>query len=979
MLKFAASIDKNLNKEMNMKTKNRNFLISAVLIGIAMMLTGCVKEDIASNDNGGGTNPTDMNVDELSVKVTADMPTAVLSSFDENSMGAALVRRLNIKTNEVTSDTKMILIKGEDIKSRPVTEWFQAAKIYLQGGYIAVEKPHNAHLVSVMEQLSDKFVQAEEDMLLKGGVSIVRPAGGNTNAQSSHVNRFKTRIANIETRAGESADDNAPVAEMVIFSRNGYYHQATHQGKKYTNEIIKSDGTVMTNTIEHNPDYSAYGSGLMADGAARWLNSRGEAQQTRGAGTRASGSDYINDLMSADDEYTYDGPLFAVDIESKASGTVTKPNSQHEIMRIWAAHNMETNKDFYLVQHSSTSAVGGKKDGDERLDPNKTLYRGPYGEDEWEHRGYEGYIGVISDHYIEDDFWFYGDWYDTSNFSFDLQGAGTVKVEGAVPSTDRNEISTTVTVGEFNGKMTTIGGTITGAAKGGGVTGNVNRGWVNGTFYSLSTTSSVQELTCKKNTEGTKVSWEYREGRNMAEGDVDEHPLIDESLVNDVDVSNQVCWSVENPSGQYKLNMSHQVKMGNICRERYYDHNSLPGGYDEKSIILSSAISDDHVNTSYELPIPNRAQQMWNMDVTFPEIAQDGYDKVKPQLTEALKNQFPSVYQPEMQLADLTEDSENTIRLILAASQKLLMDENALQTLREYAQTFKISEFTIKWYSPGTNHNTYQFTVKAEGDPVGVDLTVDPIDLSKLTADYVAHGGDVLTGTLAGNYKITIANGAVVTLKNVTINGTNDDACSWAGITCQGNATIVLADKSKNVVKGFRSNQPGIYVPEIYKLIIQGNTGTLDASSNGEGCGIGGSNIMHAGNIEIQGGIITATGGEYSAGIGAGFGWDCGDIVISGGTVTATGGKNAAGIGCGASRDEDASTCGNITISGGTVTATGDGGGAGIGIGGQVGDSYGRETGNITITKGVKSVTATGGIKGTGTVTIEEGANVIQK
>ena len=211
-----------------MKTKNRNFLISAVLIGIAMMLTGCVKEDIASNDNGGGTNPTDMNVDEMSVKVTADMPTAVLSSFDENSMGGALVRRLNITTGEVTSDTKMILIKGEDIKNRPITEWMQAAKIYLQGGYIAVEKPHNAHLVSVMEQLSTKFAQAEEDILLKGGVSIVRTAGGNTNAQSSHVNRFKARIANIQAKSIHRAasDEQQPVAEMVIFSTNGYYHCA---------------------------------------------------------------------------------------------------------------------------------------------------------------------------------------------------------------------------------------------------------------------------------------------------------------------------------------------------------------------------------------------------------------------------------------------------------------------------------------------------------------------------------------------------------------------------------------------------------------------------------------------------------------------------------------------------------------------------------------------------------------------------------
>ena len=982
-----------------MKTKKCNYIFLAVLMmGIAMMLTGCAKEDIASNDNGGGTNPTDMNVDELNVKVTADMPTAVLSSFDENSMGAALVRRLNIKTNEVTSDTKMILIKGEDIKNRPLTEWLEAAKIYLTGGYIAIEKPHNAHLVSVMEQLSTKFAQAEEDILLKGGVSILRPAGGNTNAQSSHVNRFKARIANIQAKSIHRAasDEQQPVAEMVIFSTNGYYHCAPSNSMNVIITSRDKSGKEMTSTHTITKEYSPYEMGLQADGAAQWLNNRDAAQQVRRASNRADGNDAINDLMSANDEITYQSDLAALlcnygeceysdgynggDIVEydgpRDMGCYSKPRSYNETIRYWGVHNMDTNKDYYLIQQKGVASVGGQAEENPCYDHNKTLYMGPYENNKWISLGF----GSGGGYCVATDVWcnvLFGAWYNQGDYSLDLKGeSGEILLEDAVPTTENNMASTSVTVGEFQAQNTRIGGTLSGVfttKEVGARPGlSISQGWTTGSIYMMTSTRNAQELGCVKNTEGTKVSWTYKVGVNMMDGDDDEHPLPPAILVNDADVHNEACWSVSNPSGAYTVEIARKTSMGTLVSS---DGNSfLDTG--PKTLVNTGCAAD---SMSITLMQPNRAQQMWNMDVTFPEIAQDGYDKVKPQLTEALKNQFPSVYQPEMQLADLTEDSENTIRLILAASRNLLMDENALQTLREYAQTFKISEFTIKWYSPGTNHNTFQFTVKAEGDPVGVDLTVDPIDLSKLTADYVAHGGDVLTGTLAGNYKITIANGAVVTLNNVTINGTNDDACSWAGITCQGNATIVLADKSKNVVKGFRSNQPGIYVPEIYKLIIQGNTGTLDASSNGEGCGIGGSNIMHAGNIEIQGGIITATGGEYSAGIGAGFGWDCGDIVISGGTVTATGGKNAAGIGCGASRDEDASTCGNITISGGTVTATGDGGGAGIGIGGQVGDSYGRETGNITITKGVKSVTATGGIKGTGTVTIEEGANVIQK
>ena len=41
---------KNLKFEMIMKTKKRNYIFLAVLMmGIATMMTGCVKEDIASN------------------------------------------------------------------------------------------------------------------------------------------------------------------------------------------------------------------------------------------------------------------------------------------------------------------------------------------------------------------------------------------------------------------------------------------------------------------------------------------------------------------------------------------------------------------------------------------------------------------------------------------------------------------------------------------------------------------------------------------------------------------------------------------------------------------------------------------------------------------------------------------------------------------------------------------------------------------
>ena len=115
---------------------------------------------------GGGSSTGVPQEDDLKVRIYADLPTAVRSEFDETSMGAAFVRRLPLATVEVTSETKMILIKGEDIPNRMLSEWLKAAKIYLQGGYIAIEKPSDDHLVYLMEHLADNMEKAEEELLM---------------------------------------------------------------------------------------------------------------------------------------------------------------------------------------------------------------------------------------------------------------------------------------------------------------------------------------------------------------------------------------------------------------------------------------------------------------------------------------------------------------------------------------------------------------------------------------------------------------------------------------------------------------------------------------------------------------------------------------------------------------------------------------------------------------------------------------------
>jgi hypothetical protein len=233
---------------------------------------------------------------------------------------------------------------------------------------------------------------------------------------------------------------------------------------------------------------------------------------------------------------------------------------------------------------------------------------------------------------------------------------------------------------------------------------------------------------------------------------------------------------------------------------------------------------------------------------------------------------------------------------------------------------------------------------------VSYTLTVDPaINLAALSGDYIAKNGDVLTGTLVGNYKISIAAGASVELKDVTINGVNDKAYKWAGLTCLGDANITIT--GANSVKGFYWDYPGIQAGPVGTTLTINGTGSLTATGSDSAAGIGsGYNGSSCGAITITGGTVNASSSKDGAGIGSGYyNSSCGAITISGGTVNASSSGDGAGIGSGYSN----SSCGAITISGGTVNASSGDAGAGIGSG------YKSTFGSITITAGITQVQAT--------------------
>ncbi len=280
-----------------------------------------------------------------------------------------------------------------------------------------------------------------------------------------------------------------------------------------------------------------------------------------------------------------------------------------------------------------------------------------------------------------------------------------------------------------------------------------------------------------------------------------------------------------------------------------------------------------------------------------------------------------------MWLRPSAADADNTIeshsQYVHGASEGILWDGDAVEQGKifgegkDYTVQFFVrpdeglSEGAVLADIPGVgqvtlaNKTTEGYELRCETKPVTTDL-------STLTGAYTAQDGEVLTGTLGGNYKISIADGATVVLRDATINGTHGMNYQWAGITCKGDATIVL--EGENRVKGFMDEYPGILIPKDKTLTIRGLGSLTTLTSNGWGsAGIGGGYQIPCGNIVIEGGIITATGGEHATGVGGGRNTSCGTITITGGKVTATGGEGGAAIGRGTY-----GSCGTITI-GGTV------------------------------------------------------------
>ena len=292
-----------------------------------------------------------------------------------------------------------------------------------------------------------------------------------------------------------------------------------------------------------------------------------------------------------------------------------------------------------------------------------------------------------------------------------------------------------------------------------------------------------------------------------------------------------------------------------------------------------------------------------------------------------------------------------------------------------FAATYNIGDgsITIEANGDGTAKVTQNETVNDKDDDVKV---TGSNGVTGNTVDIINNTDNDLKVTLSG-VTITDPKGDAAP---VSVSGTGDTA-----IELDGSNTLESSGWHAGLERNEEKNSDGNVVSGKLTIQDEDKNGSLEATGNYGGAGIGGGNLKNSGEIEITGGTITATGALDGAGIGGGGSGGDGSVTISGDAVIeeATGGGACAGIGSGYYNSKT-----DLPISGNAGVKNAQGGAQGAGIGGG---GFGG-TGTVTITDNAKVDNATGGegaagigsgvlgdvtvnISGNATVNAEGGAN----
>ncbi len=85
----------------------------------------------------------------MGVRISAGIPTAVLSSFAENTTGASLVKRLEASSTTIGDNTRMVLIKGSDVFAIDDENYKKIADVLRRDGLIAFPLPNGRNTARI--------------------------------------------------------------------------------------------------------------------------------------------------------------------------------------------------------------------------------------------------------------------------------------------------------------------------------------------------------------------------------------------------------------------------------------------------------------------------------------------------------------------------------------------------------------------------------------------------------------------------------------------------------------------------------------------------------------------------------------------------------------------------------------------------------------------------------------------------------------
>lgn len=287
-----------------------------------------------------------------------------------------------------------------------------------------------------------------------------------------------------------------------------------------------------------------------------------------------------------------------------------------------------------------------------------------------------------------------------------------------------------------------------------------------------------------------------------------------------------------------------------------------------------------------------------------------------------------------------------------------------------FAATYNIGDgsITIEANGDGTAKVTQNETVNEKDDDVIV----------KGSGETASNVIEVINNT-EDDLKITLSDVDIADTKGkapLSVSGTGDTT-----IELDGNNSLTGSGWSAGLERNEEKDAAGNVVSGKLTIQDENKNGSLEATGNYGGAGIGGGNLKNSGEIEITGGTITATGALDGAGIGGGGSGGDGTVTISGGNITARGGSSdnpkaicGAGIGGGGGYGNATVT---ITDNAKVDNATGGEGAAGIGSG-VLGDVTVNISGNATVNAegGANGAGIGGGYASAGDVTIEGGTTV---